>query len=380
MIQSNLQKKKKKEHKIVVEPPTNPDNTPQQQNNDTNLEETDENTNKNEPQQKGYKIVIEPPQENTQSNNQNDSEEEVDENINENIHKHEYEIEQDTKEESEEEQEENIDEYADENHQSDEEQNVYEQTQNNIIENDQSEEDENEQQEQEEYEHDYNDNEDDEYKIEDIHKIFETLDRKRDINKNMKTCNALKRIAIILNEYKKWMDIMDNNDINIEDEKIENNNIVNIINKYSSDYNLIELVNDFNFLLFEHSSDIELENMYNNICDILQCKPKIDNCSAIKRNQRDKSMKYNEQMEMLYYGINDNKQIITIQILDNIYCYFLHSFDTNRLTSNEQNTINDIYNDEKENIDHKLRELVGIVRAKKNVILSNKYKFNTTQT
>eukprot|EP01084_Bolivina_argentea_P260565 440068_1 len=89
------------------------------------------------------------------------------------------------------------------------------------------------------------------------------------------------------------------------------------------------IVHDFIYAVNKHNSDEKFEYIYNRFprCDVVECK-------MFKRNHRNRNDVTNKASHAyVLYGNKDEKQILYMQIMDKIHCYYQHSFDTGyRLT------------------------------------------------
>eukprot|EP01083_Nonionella_stella_P014102 39652_1 len=109
-----------------------------------------------------------------------------------------------------------------------------------------------------------------------------------------------------------------------------------LINHHLNEYSTVRLLDDYHHLLSAH--DHEFEEIYNNL---IPCS--VNTCSSYTRNHRDRSSinnrdKYNSFVRETKNRTNDRiKAINTMQIIDQIHCYFLHTFDAlYRLNRNDQ--------------------------------------------
>ena len=149
--------------------------------------------------------------------------------------------------------------------------------------------------------------------------------------------NATRYIITILATYQKLNDTQ-----LLEKEKQQ------ILNELLNKTNAVKLIDNFNIVLDDETNDIETiyqmilnqinnnnEKIFNNssssICNVTLC-------NMIQRNNRDRLTKY--QLSQVYYGVKEDEQIVLIQLLDKIHCYFMHSFDFGlKFTKNETNYI-----------------------------------------
>eukprot|EP01084_Bolivina_argentea_P207759 354414_1 len=122
------------------------------------------------------------------------------------------------------------------------------------------------------------------------------MECKQDVcNGNIEKCNTIKRIAKVLKE----------SDIN------------------QDKFDLKNIIDDFHHIQTIHCSDEQLETLHF-ILDI-KCNP--DKCKSLQRNYRDRMTE-------------DTDNNIVMEIIDQIHCYLLHSFDFGmKLTSKEKNQI-----------------------------------------
>eukprot|EP01084_Bolivina_argentea_P269434 457924_1 len=149
------------------------------------------------------------------------------------------------------------------------------------------------------------------------------------------------------------------------------------------------LVKDFHHIMVHHLNthnkslnDKNFETVTNIMCHCVKCN--IEKCNPFTRNNRDREdSKMNDDLEMEYYT----------DLLDNIHCYFLHSYDTGFRVN--PGLFDDIYNehsvDEKEldidandieqiyvdNTIKKLKDFLSTKKKKITAIRSETNKFVT---
>ena len=127
-------------------------------------------------------------------------------------------------------------------------------------------------------------------------------------------CKTFLRLKFILSNYMAWC---------LDDEpKTVNNGMYAIINEQlnGNKYDTIALLNDYHHILFSHHD--QMEDVYN----YLQINCKLHFCSAMRRNYRDRHCAQNNRSK-IYFNFESAKEVNVIQILDQIHCHFLHSFE-----------------------------------------------------
>eukprot|EP01084_Bolivina_argentea_P013232 24805_1 len=97
----------------------------------------------------------------------------------------------------------------------------------------------------------------------------------------------------------------------------------NKMNKYNSSNSITNILNDYIHIINVHDNDGNFEDIYNSLN--IQCS--LDKCKRLKRNQRDRMIRYNNN-----YNNNNNKNknnlnVVMDDIMDQIHCYLLHSLD-----------------------------------------------------
>eukprot|EP01083_Nonionella_stella_P067261 177764_1 len=123
--------------------------------------------------------------------------------------------------------------------------------------------------------------------------------------KDIKNCDHLKRLVVVMNEYNK-------------------NNILTV--------KINHIINYYLHIMHEHVSDLEFEFVVKAFafCDI-------ETCEMFARNHR---IRTNEEPPIVNAHLND---IVCAQIMNKMHCYFLHSYDIgNRLSINDKESIADV--------------------------------------
>eukprot|EP01083_Nonionella_stella_P040397 109653_1 len=100
--------------------------------------------------------------------------------------------------------------------------------------------------------------------------------------------------------------------------------------------NLAEILNQFGDVLQHPHQNQLLASIFNQLeyCDV-------STCVMLQRNYRNGS-KYNNKTSIYdLYGTDDDHLIAGCQLMDNIHCFFHHSYDDgNRLSIEDQNILN----------------------------------------
>lgn len=123
------------------------------------------------------------------------------------------------------------------------------------------------------------------------------------------------------------------NDSDLDEEYLQSNNgkIYSLIHQECGDYNNTKLLNDYYYILFHYDDSLEMISNY------LIHSTRIDPLSKqsikiFERNYRDRSKQASERRNTVspkyaYKGFGDDPQEInTVQLIDRIYCYFIHTF------------------------------------------------------
>eukprot|EP01084_Bolivina_argentea_P092294 166067_1 len=139
---------------------------------------------------------------------------------------------------------------------------------------------------------------------------------------------------------------------------------------------MIQLLNLFHHLNFEHSSDEDFECIYHKfaVCDIKQCR-------LFERNHRSRErFKYDENKKKLYGKDLDDKQIMYLQIMDKIHCFFVHSFDIGRRLRRDEKDIIYASINKPETINESLGESVSLQLLTALLCPKHELLYNTVET
>eukprot|EP01084_Bolivina_argentea_P288365 494918_1 len=135
--------------------------------------------------------------------------------------------------------------------------------------------------------------------------------------------------------------------------------------------NLIHLVDCYVHIIHKHDNDLHFAHI---VSQLGQC-PKLYECNMLKRNLRDRSMMKNTDNDFVEKDLND---IVRLELLDKMHCYFLHCYDLgNRLTIEEREQLYstvDEYNYDGL-VNNKLIQIHNIVKRKK-----QKFQLRTNYT
>eukprot|EP01084_Bolivina_argentea_P293713 505214_1 len=144
-------------------------------------------------------------------------------------------------------------------------------------------------------------------------------------------CQHINRLRDTLIYYSEW--ILNHKDAQTGDTI----SIYQYIRK-GKEYSLRRLLNDYHHLIHKHLNEIEFEDIYNFFVEALPMKRCVmSSCNMMTRNNRDRSNQSKTKDNKIYYIMDQNKEIITEQILDQIHCMIYHTFDTGfKLTRNEK--------------------------------------------
>eukprot|EP01084_Bolivina_argentea_P127753 225912_1 len=141
---------------------------------------------------------------------------------------------------------------------------------------------------------------------------------------NLDDCSAMTRIKYILNH---------------NDEDLIKYGTYEFINHSLKQHNNTHLIDDYHHLMFIHEH--EFEKIYNILTDNTS-KCYLTKCQSFARNHRDRSDIKSKLQYRLFanksYDVNsyDIKQVNIVQIIDQIHCYFLHTFDCYHKLTQEQ--------------------------------------------
>eukprot|EP01084_Bolivina_argentea_P276330 471491_1 len=176
-----------------------------------------------------------------------------------------------------------------------------------------------------------------------INSTDETVHTEKD---DILSCKSMQRIKTILTKFKP---ILQRNISNVCKDEVEQL----ITEIFTDNYTKTHLLNDFNHIKHNHNVD-ENDLLFAKCFEYLTNDPKTNcnysTCKPIERHYQDRS-KLSNQYILSDSKSNDdtvefNHQYI-IRLINSIHVYFIHSYDINRLTLNEIETINTLYGDDK---------------------------------
>lgn len=130
---------------------------------------------------------------------------------------------------------------------------------------------------------------------------------------DVKQCSALHQIAIIMTIYQT---------LNQMDEPSDDK----FAQLFNDGYSTGDMINDFQHLSIVHQREYEMIN----VClegianDAKPCR--LSNCGMMKRNQREREKHDKDGLKKLYHKTED-EDIIRLQLLDLIHCFYFHAFD-----------------------------------------------------
>lgn len=105
-------------------------------------------------------------------------------------------------------------------------------------------------------------------------------------------------------------------------------------------YTVTDLLNDVHHLKYEHgvdSDDEKFDEIFRFLTDVLSGNPCIvSECQYLQRHYRERGALKNEYKLTSSDDINDDVLMNTMSM---IHCYFIHSFDLNRLTKQERDRV-----------------------------------------
>eukprot|EP01084_Bolivina_argentea_P259231 437338_1 len=100
------------------------------------------------------------------------------------------------------------------------------------------------------------------------------------------------------------------------------------------------ILDDYFHLISDHNDNESFKFIYNRLtkCDVT-------NCIIFSRHYRNRNKEGNVQ-EM--YGMLDEREIISVQLMDKVHCYYLHSYDMGRKVEIKDDIKDDIKNENHE--------------------------------
>eukprot|EP01083_Nonionella_stella_P268688 908573_1 len=161
-------------------------------------------------------------------------------------------------------------------------------------------------------------------------------------HKNASKCKSVQRLALVLQFYQ---NIINEYDINGNQSKTEEKrgksdeeklkkplHLLGINSEFGEHYSLQNILNDHIHCIVKHIHDLEA------IYDFINVKCDLATCHGIKRNHRDRTKPQTHPTVV----IDDSPDNISIMdIMDQIHCYLLHTFDVGfQLTRKEKTQIN----------------------------------------
>eukprot|EP01084_Bolivina_argentea_P257421 433695_1 len=155
--------------------------------------------------------------------------------------------------------------------------------------------------------------------------LFQNITNCQEVN--IDACTSVKRIAIILGTFNQ---IIDNK--NDEFEKMINHLFVN------NNYTNTQLLNDFHHIKYDHAVDFDeykFADVYNYMNRNTDKICPMKRCHHIQRHYRDRTQLMDE------YNLNDMNSKYTFELMSRMHVYFVHSYDTNKLTLKELDNINE---------------------------------------
>eukprot|EP01084_Bolivina_argentea_P119998 212736_1 len=157
-------------------------------------------------------------------------------------------------------------------------------------------------------------------------------------------CEYLHELGKILKYYSEWIAYKENMNENTEKKE----DIYDYISKLELGENsmnaIVLILSYYHHLMKTHNN--EFEKIYDYFSKLYNCA--IDGCNSMRRNHRDRSANRKIGLRSdLYYTYNDNEQVIVQQILDQVHCFFYHTFDIGfKLNKTERKEIREIEKEE----------------------------------
>eukprot|EP01084_Bolivina_argentea_P027690 51450_1 len=162
---------------------------------------------------------------------------------------------------------------------------------------------------------------------------------------NVLKCKSVHRIKILLKQFNDIVDEESSEPIS----RLQNQAHDLIHHKLGQDvYNNAMLLNDFHHIKYEHNVEKDVEK-FDQVFDSLPHRCNIKTCKYLMYHYRDRT-----QVDKSYANSpndNDNIKEYGLNLICRVHTYLFHSYDLNKLTKAEINTMNDTLNQFKQTLD-----------------------------
>ena len=155
--------------------------------------------------------------------------------------------------------------------------------------------------------------------------------------KSIKSCPSARIIKVLLSRLSKYQPPQQPNQTT-PNNKSTTNPLVEVLNSYN--YSVTEILNDLNHIKYEHNvdrDDTKFDESYEffkkamsgTVCNV-------NSCPHIRRHYRNRGRLTSQERVIRSRNADDALLMDTMAM---VHCYFLHSFDLNRLTKEERDSV-----------------------------------------